>query len=105
MKKLISLILIIIVLSSSTAFALSDKEIHRYINKNYPIIKEENIKVHPVTMIYVNWDALYAINKIQINKIHVVSYRMLDIVLQHELVHHYCWKERKNIDIEHKLCF
>ena len=86
-------------------FALSDDEIKEYAYKMYPIIKEENITIQPVTMVYVNWAGFYTIDKIQINKVHVFSYIMLDWVIQHELKHHYCWKEYKDIDITHKICF
>lgn len=83
----------------------TDEEITSYAYKEFPVLKEENITVVPVKMIYVNWAGAYSVNKIQLNKAQIFGYALLDLIIEHELKHHECWKKYKNIDVEHKICF
>ena len=106
LMAIIVMFLVLAVASASSAFAFkNDKEIIDYVHKRYPIIKEENITISVVTMAYVNWAGLYTPNKIKINKFHIFGNKMLDWVMKHEIKHHNCLKNKKNIDVNHKICF
>ena len=103
---IIALAIVLAVASASSAFAFkNDKEIKEYIYKKYPIVREDNITISIVTMAYVNWTGLYTPNKITINKFHIFGNKMLDWIIKHEIKHHNCLKNKKDIDTTHKICF
>lgn len=75
-----------------------------WIKKEFPIVEKDNIKIvyHPFHL----WYAMYYYpNVVIIFKNHNQSEKVFRKNMEHELMHHYCWKKFKDVDPKHLKCF
>ena len=88
--------------SPPSAFSLDEN----WVYENYPVFKNHNINLKIMDKRISRWDGLFVAPKtIIIVRENIKSQASAEGVVNHELMHYYCWYMYKNPDPFHTKCF